>query len=158
VCARGVCALLAVRASHLTATRGATGVSGARLRELWEPALVEAVRVAPGVARVVCIGTVFAAELQPLAGSAGYQSNAARGVVKRLRKHGARWRHRGCSLASLAHTRVRAGIFARPLGNVIYLMVTPLAPPATCARLLTALLAELQAPDAGGDSRRAVVC
>ncbi len=132
-------------------------MSGARLRELWEPSLVEAVRVAPGVARVVCIGTVFAAELQPLAGSAGYQSNAARGVVKRLRKHGARW-PRGCNLASLAHMRVRAGIFARPLGNVIYLMVTPLAPPATCARLLTALLAELQAPDAGGDRRRAVVC
>ncbi len=60
-----------------------------RLRELWEPALVHAVRTAPGVARVVRLGTVFAAELAPVAGDAGYQSNAARGVVKRLRKHGA---------------------------------------------------------------------
>jgi dethiobiotin synthetase/adenosylmethionine--8-amino-7-oxononanoate aminotransferase len=60
-----------------------------RLRELWEPALVSAVCAAPGVARVVCVGTVFAAELAPVVGAAGYHSNAARGVVKRLRKHGA---------------------------------------------------------------------
>ena len=51
-----------------------------------------------------------------------------------------------------------AGVFARPLGNVIYLMVTPVAPPATCSRLLDALLVELHQQDCSGDSRRAVVC
>ena len=61
-----------------------------RLRSLWDLALVEAVRATPGVVRVVCIGTVFAAELMPSTGAGGYQSNAARGVVKRLRKHGTR--------------------------------------------------------------------
>ena len=60
-----------------------------RLRELWDPARVEAVRAVPGVARVICLGTVFAAELVPVADAAGYQSGVARGVVKRLRKHGA---------------------------------------------------------------------
>ena len=59
------------------------------MRELWDPALVASVRSAPGVTRVVCIGTVFAAELAAASEGSGYRSNAARGVVKRLRQHGA---------------------------------------------------------------------
>jgi hypothetical protein len=63
--------------------------AGGRLRELWDPELVASVRSAPGVVRVVCIGTVFAAELSATSDGSGYRSNAARGVVKRLRAHGA---------------------------------------------------------------------
>lgn len=50
------------------------------------------------------------------------------------------------------------GIFARPLGNVVYLMVTPVAAQATCTRLLSALIAELHATGTHGDGRQAVVC
>ena len=36
-----------------------------------------------------------------------------------------------------------AGIYARPLGNVVYLMVTPTTARSRCNRLLQQLLAEL---------------
>ena len=50
------------------------------------------------------------------------------------------------------------GVFARPLGNVLYLMVTPMTLPDACSRLLQALLTELRSNDARNDERRAVVC
>ena len=50
------------------------------------------------------------------------------------------------------------GVFARPLGNVLYLMVTPMTLPEACSRLLQALLTELQSNGAQTDERRAVVC
>ncbi len=107
-----------------------------RLRELWDAARVAQLAAHPAVSRVVAIGTVFAAELA--APSAGYRSHAARAVVRRMRSR---------------------GVYARPLGNVVYLMVTPMAPPQTCDRLLDALGAELRAaPDAPGGRDTGVVC
>lgn len=50
------------------------------------------------------------------------------------------------------------GVFARPLGNVLYLMVTPMTLPEACSRLLQALLTELQSSGARKHERRAVVC
>lgn len=64
-------------------------------------------------------GTVLAVELQPApGGQRGYASSGAATVAARLRAR---------------------GVFARPLGNVAYLMVTPTTRPAIAARLLAAL-------------------
>ena len=67
---------------------------------------------------------------------------------------------RHCSLQrGCVELTLRAlGVFARPLGNVIYLMVTPMTLPEACSRLLQALLTELQSNGARTDERRAVVC
>ena len=66
-------------------------------------------------------GTVFAAELKTK-GQSGYGATEAVQVVKDLRKK---------------------GIFARPLGNVVYLMVTPVTARQTCTHLLHQLLSVL---------------
>jgi dethiobiotin synthetase/adenosylmethionine--8-amino-7-oxononanoate aminotransferase len=55
-------------------------------------------------------------------------------------------------------TPARVGVFARPLGNVLYLMVTPMTQPDACSRLLQALLTELPQRGAQEDERLAVVC
>jgi dethiobiotin synthetase/adenosylmethionine--8-amino-7-oxononanoate aminotransferase len=60
-------------------------------------------------------------------GQRGYGAAGAVGVARRLRA---------------------AGVFARPLGNVAYLMVTPTTRPATAARLLAALAAALDEGEA----------
>ena len=67
---------------------------------------------------------MLAAELQPRPGRArGYESGAARPVTMRLRRH---------------------GVYARPLGNVVYLMVTPTTDPRQCTRLLETLLQAIE--------------
>lgn len=109
--------------------------SSLRLRQLWDPVRVGHVAAHPSVVRVICIGTVFAAELA--APVSGYASHAAQDVVRRLR-------HRG--------------IYARPLGNVVYLIVSPMARPTTCDALLDALTAELGAPVQEQQGKGAVVC
>ncbi len=40
----------------------------------------------------------------------------------------------------MTQLRHEHGIFARPLGDVVYLMVTPTTPPAKCSQLLHSLL------------------
>ena len=62
------------------------------------------------------MGTLLAVELRDA--EAGYSSNAAAGAVAALR---------------------RQGVSARPLGNVVYLMVTPMTAKAQCESLLDAL-------------------
>ena len=66
-------------------------------------------------------GTVFAAELKT-SGVSGYGATEAVQVVRDLRTK---------------------GIYARPLGNVVYLMVTPVTAPQTCTNLLQQLLSVL---------------
>ena len=68
-------------------------------------------------------GTVLAAELAASDGG-GYASGEAKAVVMQLRQQ---------------------GVFARPLGNVVYLMVTPTTSSATCLRLLQQLINVLPA-------------
>lgn len=76
----------------------------------------------PSVRSVVSLGTVLAVQLQPQDGTTGYGSNAAAAVVRRLRSK---------------------GVFGRPLGDVVYLMVTPMTARSQCASLLDALAAAL---------------
>lgn len=65
-------------------------------------------------------GSVLAVELKSKQG--GYASDDAREVTGRLRQ---------------------AGVYCRPLGNVVYLMVTPMTQRAQCNELLGALEAAL---------------
>ena len=76
-------------------------------------------------------GTVFAAEMQPGASeAAGYGSSAAKPVTQWLRRH---------------------GVYARPLGNVVYLMVTPTTHPSQCTRLLETLLEAIEGKEDDGE-------
>lgn len=107
------------------------------LRALWQPAAVAALSQHAAVERVVCLGTVLAVELKVPEGEAGYSSGAARRVAQRLR---------------------RVGVYARPLGNVAYLMCTPTTAPETAAELLEKLsgcLSDAQA-DSGSAQKVAV--
>lgn len=68
-------------------------------------------------------GTVLAAEVKPEEGQgAGYTSTGSKAIVMKLRK---------------------MGVYARPLGNVVYLMVTPTTSREQCAILLQKLFTTL---------------
>jgi dethiobiotin synthetase/adenosylmethionine--8-amino-7-oxononanoate aminotransferase len=77
-----------------------------------------------------CAGTVLAAELASRGGGGGYASGEARGVTQALRA---------------------AGVYARPLGNVVYLMVTPTTAHATATPLLETLLRVLDEAGTNGE-------
>lgn len=134
----------ALSALRLLGERGSNpnvGRSG-RLRSLWCPARLRALAARPSVARTIAIGTVFAAQLA--GGGAGYGSRACGRIVQRLRAR---------------------GVLARPLGDVLYLMVSPMAPPRDCDALLDALAAAMDECDAGAPAhardtqrRHEVVC
>lgn len=70
----------------------------------------------------IATGTVLAAELKT-EGVAGYSASEAVQVTKALRQK---------------------GVYARPLGNVVYLMVTPTTAKDTCTHLLELLVQTLQ--------------
>lgn len=65
---------------------------------------------------------MLAAELAAADGG-GYASGEAKAVVQKLRG---------------------VGVFARPLGNVVYLMVTPTTSPEVCTSLLQRLMSALK--------------
>ena len=71
----------------------------------------------------MAIGTVLAVELEVPEGQGGYGSGAARAVTQAL---------------------LPRGVYARPLGNVVYLMATPFTPPETCASLQAQLTAAVE--------------
>lgn len=91
---------------------------GRVLRELWDHEVVQKISLHPQVKRVVVQGTLFVLELEAEGFNAGYASVYARSLLLQLRED---------------------GIFARPLGNVIYLMCGPCTPPYVCSQLLTKL-------------------
>ena len=92
--------------------------SGA-LRAMWDGSAVAQLSRHPRIARVICLGTVLAAELKLPAGQpGGYGSRIARLVTTAMRAR---------------------GVYARPLGNVVYLMCTPTSAPETTAELLFVL-------------------
>lgn len=99
---------------------GCQGPCG-RMLPLWDEAAVAALSSHPGVAAVVPLGTVLAVQLQAEDGG-GYASGAAAAVVARLR---------------------RRGVYGRPLGDVVYLMVTPMTERRQCDALLAKLAAAL---------------
>lgn len=96
--------------------------SCSRLLPLWDEERVQQLSRKEGVERIVALGTVLAVELK--ASATGYTSNAAVGVVAELRQR---------------------GVFTRPLGNVVYVMVTPMTSRKQCNVLLTALEKSLEA-------------
>ncbi|CAG9462769.1 unnamed protein product [Pedinophyceae sp. YPF-701] len=121
--ARGACSRSCRASSGVGAGAGgvpfcACNASAGRLTAQWDAGRAAAMSEHPRVDRVTAIGTVLAVELKPRDGKGGYASGDARAVVDRLRP---------------------LGIFARPLGNVVYLMASPMTPPADCAELLARL-------------------
>ena len=84
---------------------------------LWDKNRVTALSLRSDVEGVMCIGTILAVSLK--AGDAGYSSAAAAGVVQKLRNE--------------------YNVYARPLGNVVYLMVTPMTSKQQCDILIDKL-------------------
>lgn len=101
------------------------------LQDLWDAESVTALSHHDAVERVVALGTVLAVELKVAPGEGGYSSNVARSVTNEMRGH---------------------GVYARPLGNVVYLMCTPTSAPASLTALLDTLLACLGAAGGQADS------
>eukprot|EP00898_Chlorokybus_atmophyticus_P000065 jgi/Chlat1/1059/Chrsp110S08633 len=95
------------------------------LRELWDTSLAHNISSLSNVQRVTYLGTVFAVEL--CSEARGYASSSATVIIKRLR---------------------RKAIYARPLGNVVYIMCAPTTPPSRCTQLLEVLLGELSSEHA----------
>jgi dethiobiotin synthetase/adenosylmethionine--8-amino-7-oxononanoate aminotransferase len=82
-------------------------------RDCWSDEEVLQLSKLPGVTSAMSLGTVLAIELDPK-GMGGYDSHAAADVVKSLRN---------------------SGVFARPLGNVVYIMASAVTPKSTCHEL-----------------------
>ena len=132
-CAAGAAALQLLSAPALNPNLCTPEVSGrcqrggaceepcGRLLPLWDEDRVVRLSCHPAVQRAMVLGTVVALELRA-DGTSGYASNAAQRVTAALRQ---------------------AGVFARPLGNVVYLMVTPSTDRQQCAALLAQLEAAL---------------
>ena len=90
---------------------------------LWDEGLLAALADHAGVARVAAIGTVLAVHL--VAGEAGYGSTAAAAVAARLKAHGLG----GGGGGGVGAAAAGGGVYARPLGDVVYLMLTPTSVP-----------------------------
>ncbi|CAM9640842.1 unnamed protein product, partial [Ascophyllum nodosum] len=89
---------------------------GGRMSDKWDEAGVKELSQAPGVDRAFAIGSVMAVEM--LSDDQGYDSHAAVEVVEGLREE---------------------GVYARVLGNVAYVMVSPTAPAEICMGTMAAL-------------------
>jgi bifunctional dethiobiotin synthetase / adenosylmethionine---8-amino-7-oxononanoate aminotransferase len=99
-----------------------------RMRTPWPADALQTLSEHPAVRQLWALGSVMAVELAtPDGGLGGYASHAARGVVAALRQR---------------------GVFARPLGPTVYLMVTPFSPVTEAAWLLRTLAACLAAQPA----------
>ncbi|TYZ65966.1 hypothetical protein PybrP1_010962 [[Pythium] brassicae (nom. inval.)] len=89
---------------------------GLRTRVYWDAERVKVLSTLPGIARAFAIGTVVAVELATA--NAGYASGVAQELIRALR---------------------RDGVYARALGNVVYMMCSPLTSTTDCARHLAQL-------------------
>jgi dethiobiotin synthetase/adenosylmethionine--8-amino-7-oxononanoate aminotransferase len=109
-----------------------------RLVPMWHKDLVAQLSHHPAVAHVMCTGTVLAAQLATQGSKAQHpaSSTQAAGQVNYAAVH--------CSSVEVARRlKGEHGIYARPLGDVIYLMVPPTASRDTCTWLLRSLLSVL---------------
>ncbi|KAJ7299278.1 hypothetical protein O6H91_Y261100 [Diphasiastrum complanatum] len=97
--------------------------SKARLKELWDQDLVADISAHPIVERIISLGTVFALELHATHAESGYSSMLASNLIERLKSD---------------------GIYARPLGNVVYLMCGPMTSVTCCTDLLQRLFSHLK--------------
>ena len=122
-----------------------------RLRPLWDEARAAALSARPGVARALALGTVLAVELGAAAPAAGGGSGGAAAAAT---GRGGGYGSAGGAAHVVAALRA-AGVQARPLGSVVYLMVTPTTPPAVCDGLMGRLEAALDAAVAPAAGRGA---
>lgn len=88
-----------------------------RLLPLWDDRQVQEISHLQNVKGVFALGTILSIQMKS-SDSSGYESNAAAQIVEALSSQ---------------------GIYARPLGDVVYLMVTPLTSKATCDNLMMKL-------------------
>lgn len=95
---------------------------GNRTRAYWDMEALTELSRQPFVARTFAIGTVACIELE--SADRGYASGEARALIQALRKK---------------------NVYARALGNVVYLMCSPLTTRADCDRYLSAVTSELAA-------------
>uniref|UniRef100_A0A0D3GXX9 Adenosylmethionine-8-amino-7-oxononanoate aminotransferase n=1 Tax=Oryza barthii TaxID=65489 RepID=A0A0D3GXX9_9ORYZ len=95
-----------------------------KLKELWDGVLVNHLSSLPNVKRVVSLGTLCAIELKAEGSDAGYASLYASSLIRQLREED--------------------NIYARPLGNVIYLMCGPCTTQDSCTRQLAKVHRRLQ--------------
>ncbi|OQR99718.1 adenosylmethionine-8-amino-7-oxononanoate aminotransferase [Thraustotheca clavata] len=86
----------------------------------WNVDQVAALAARPGIARAFQLGTVLVIELEST--SRGYTDTTGQDVLVRLRNH---------------------GIYARSLGNVLYIMASPLSTPATCIKIFNTVVDNL---------------
>jgi len=82
----------------------------------WDTESCEKISMLSGVLSVTHIGTVLAVELRGK--GSGYAATGSIAVAKALKNH---------------------GVYARPLGNIVYIMCSPITPKARCAQLLELL-------------------
>jgi bifunctional dethiobiotin synthetase / adenosylmethionine---8-amino-7-oxononanoate aminotransferase len=94
------------------------------LRDIWEHNALIEMSQHPAVKRVVPLGTVLAVELAVPKGAGGYASTVSRAVAECLRER---------------------GVYARPLGNVAYVMCTPTTIPEDAQWLIEQLQASIEA-------------
>jgi dethiobiotin synthetase/adenosylmethionine--8-amino-7-oxononanoate aminotransferase len=123
----------------------ARGTPCGRLVPMWSQDSVSQLSHHPAVAHVMCTGTVLAAQLatQGPKTHPGTQPSQAAGKVSYAAVH--------CSSVEVARRlKTQHGIYARPLGDVIYLMVPPTASKSTCTWLLKSLLSVLDSMSSPG--------
>ena len=101
-----------------------------RLRDLWCEEQARVMSMLPNVKGITVIGCVLAVEIDDGSGG-GYNSNATKEIVKRLRH--------------------MASVQARPLGNVLYLMCAPTTDTTRCTYLMDSVTRELNAAAMGDD-------
>ena len=89
--------------------------------DYWDANAVAKLSFIPCVKRVTALGSILAVELA--SASSGYSSDASLKIISDLRAR---------------------GIYARPLGNVVYLLCSPLTSKVRCSELLSALLSSLE--------------
>ena len=87
-----------------------------QLLPLWDNDAIDRISHFPSVQGIFALGTVVSVQLKSL--DSGYESNIAASVTEDL---------------------LQGGIYARPLGNVVYIMVTPFTNKSTCNKLLNEL-------------------
>ncbi|RLN58803.1 hypothetical protein BBJ28_00004417 [Nothophytophthora sp. Chile5] len=90
-------------------------------RAYWDVEALTELSARPYIARTFAIGTVACVELA--SADAGYGSTEAAGLIQALRKN---------------------GVYARSLGNVLYLMCSPLTTQEDCSKYLATLTSQIE--------------
>ena len=103
------------------------GDARGKLREYWTELDAREISTLENVDNVTCIGTVLAVELK--SSEKGYASTTAMAVVTEL---------------------LRTGVFARPLGNIVYVMCSPMSNEEHCKQVLAQLMASLESTSGDG--------